>query len=167
MMHIEEMLLKALPKMRDAAGNEKLKAGLETYRTHCEAQAQVVREIFNSHSLPAREKKCDAMMGVLQRGQQFIVRSGTGPVLDAALLSVIFKIVGYKLGSYRSLVSWANAMTAKEVSRLLQRGLRSEEEADSRFEAFAAASNESAAAEERDSVRKVTRAPRRETIPSF
>jgi ferritin-like metal-binding protein YciE len=160
MVHVEEMLLKALPKMREAAQSDGFKNALEAYRGNSQTQVEIVRSIFSSHDLPAREKKCEAMMGVLLRGQQFIVRSGSGLALDAALLCVANKISGYKLGSYRSLVGWAEAMKADKVAKMLHRSLRMEESASERFEALGAACNSGAATQVVESARKSPPKPR-------
>jgi ferritin-like metal-binding protein YciE len=166
MIHIEDMLLKALPKMRDSVEAEPLKEALEAYREECEKQVEMVREIFSTHSLPAREKKCEAMMGVLTRGQQFMIRSKKGPTLDAALLSIVFKVFGYKLASYRCLVAWASAMDAAKVSNLLRTAVTGEERSATGFRPFADKGHNIAASEESDEIRSASRKVRRQPVPT-
>src|SRR5688500_4516148 len=82
MLHIKEMLLKALHRMNSAATKPELKKALDAYRLDAQKQGEKLRETFQSSEMFAREKKCDGMMGVLLKGQQIMQRTGPGPTLD-------------------------------------------------------------------------------------
>ena len=160
MVHVEEMLSKAFPKMREAAEAAAIKTAFETNRLSSQQQVEMVRSIFAAHELPAREKKCEAMMGMLLRGQQFMLRSGPASALDAALLSVARKISNYKLGSYATMAAWAVAMEAPKVSKNLLKALKLETEASQRVELLVAQANSSAAKQATEAARKPNPKPR-------
>jgi ferritin-like metal-binding protein YciE len=162
MLHVEELLLKSLPKMKEASHSEDLKEAFDDYRVEVQAQSKRVRDLFQLFELPPREKKCDAMMGLLVRGQQLMQRSGSSPALDAALLCQTRKITGYKLAAYGSLAVWAKGMQEKEAARALEKSLTSEEKSDAKIEALLAPCNSEAAKQNEEVARRpVPRAPKR------
>ena len=158
MLHIEEMLLKALPRMSAAAESAALKEALEAYRLAVQSQSEKLRLIFRFFETFAREKKCDGMMGLLGRGQQLIQRTGRGPTLDAALLAVCRRITGYNQAAYGSLHSWAKLIIAdeQEMVKLLKELLRNEVEADLRFSRLSTACDLAASNQTVESVRRTT-----------
>jgi ferritin-like metal-binding protein YciE len=163
MVHIKEMLLKALLRMDTAATNVAFKKALGTYRAEVQKQSDKLRKIFQALEVSAREKKCDGMMGVLLKGQQMIQRVGQGPALDAALLAICRKVTGYNLASYASLVSWGKAIVEGENQTVaaLKELLRIEMEADLRFSRLAAECDREAATQNTDSARRASAPPRK------
>ncbi|HTG44822.1 MAG TPA: DUF892 family protein [Verrucomicrobiae bacterium] len=161
MLHVEELLLKSLPKMRDAATSETLKTTLESYRVAAQGQAQRIREVFDSFDLPKREKKCDAMMGLLVKGQQMMQRSGSSATLDAALVSLSRRINGYKVVSYQSVAAWAKLFKQKEIAKGLEKTAKAEQEAGAEFDGLTIEMNASAAEQMEDSVRPPVARPKR------
>lgn len=162
LLHVEELLLKSLPKMKEASFSEDLKEALEDYRVEVQGQSKRVRDLFQLFELPPREKKCDAMMGLLIRGQQLMQRSGPGPALDAALICQTRKIIGYTVAAYASVAAWAKAMQEKEAARALEKSFHIEQKAAESFETLAAPSiNEAAKQAEEAARRPIPRAPKR------
>jgi ferritin-like metal-binding protein YciE len=140
MLHVEGMLLKALLRMQTAIRGETLKEEIDAYREHARVHVDEIKEMLERFELPLREKKCDAMMGLLLKGQHLLQRSGTGAVLDAAILSVCRKINSYKVASYSSLQSWAKIILPEEPAVLtaLKELLQNETAAAARFTKLAA-----------------------------
>ena len=166
MLHIKEMLLKALLRMDAATTSSTLKEALAAYRGEAQKQGEKLRKIFQSLDVAAREKKCDCMMGILLNGQQMIQRMGPGPALDAILLGLCRKVTGYNVACYGSLVSWARALVQSENQTVnaLKELLRTEMEADLRFSRLAAECDRDAANQTADSPRPAAtaRKPARE-----
>ena len=165
MLHIQEMLLKALPRMSAAAEGDSFKEALEAYRLDIQQQSEKLRTIFRFFEMFAREKKSDGMMGLLTKGQQLIQRTGRGPTLDAALLSVCRKITGYTQAAYCSLHSWAKLIMKTEPATVtsLKELLRNEMQADVRFSRLVAECDPEAANQTVESVRRPGAPPRRVT----
>jgi ferritin-like metal-binding protein YciE len=140
MLHVEGMLLKALLRMQTAIRGESLKDEIDSYREHAREHMDEIKQMLEQFELPLREKKCDAMMGLLLKGQHLLQRSGGGAVLDAAILSVCRKISAYKVASYSSLYSWAKIILAQEQAVLtaLKDLLQNETAAAARFTKLAA-----------------------------
>jgi ferritin-like metal-binding protein YciE len=158
MLHVQEMLLKALPRMSAAAEGAAFKEALEAYRLDLQKQSEKLRLIFRFFEMFAREKKCDGMMGLLVKGQQLIQRTGRGPALDAALLSVCRKITGYTQAAYSSLHLWSKLIMKSEPATVtsLKELLRNEMEADLRFSRLAAECDLEAANQAVESVRRAS-----------
>src|SRR5688500_4199843 len=162
LLHVEELLLKSLPKMKEAATAEGLKEALEEYRETVQDDAKRVRDVFQLYEVPPREKKCDAMMGLLTRGQQLMQRSGPGAALDAALVSQARKIISYKVAAYDGVSDWARQLQAREVAKILDKSLKVENESESEFEGMAKDCNSEAAKQVEETARKpIVRAPKR------
>ena len=163
MLHINEMLLKALPRMSAAAEAVAFKEAAESYRIEVQTQSEKLRLIFHFFEMFAREKKCDAMLGLLGRGQQLIQRTGRGPALDAGLLSICRKITGYNRAAYGSLHSWAKLIMCEEPDMVnsLKELFRKEMDADLRFSRLASACDGAASDQKVESVRRATTARRK------
>lgn len=136
-LHVEELLQKALPKMRDAAEGPELKKLISNHLTQTQNQSTRLQKVFAIFELPAREKKCEAMLGLLVECQQLIQRSKPSPTLDAALVCALQKIESYEAISYRSLASWAKLLGEKEAAKHLAATLTEEESALERLTALA------------------------------
>jgi ferritin-like metal-binding protein YciE len=162
LLHVEELLLKSLPKMKEAATADNLKAALDDYREAVQLGAKRVRDVFQLYEVPPREKKCDAMMGLLTRGQQLMQRSGPGAALDASLVVQARKIIGYKIAAYEAVSDWARQLHAKEVAKTLDKSLKAETENATEFQDLAPDCNAEAAKQSEESARKpIARVPRR------
>ncbi|HVK58762.1 MAG TPA: DUF892 family protein [Candidatus Kapabacteria bacterium] len=162
LLHVEELLLKSLPKMKEAASDEALKVSLEDYRENVQDCAKRVRDVFQLYEVPPREKKCDAMMGLLTRGQQLMQRSGPGAALDAALVSQMRKIISYKVAAYDGVADWARKLHAKEVAKNLEKIEKAETEFLTVFEKLSEQCNTEAAKQVEETARKpAARGPRR------
>src|SRR5688572_30088603 len=154
LLHVEELLLKSLPKMKEAASSEPLKEALEEYREAVQQGAKRVRDVFQLYEVPPREKKCDAMMGLLIRGQQLMQRSGPGAALDATLVVQARKIIAYKVAAYDAVSDWARQLHAKEVAKTLDKSLKAENENASEFQELAPDCNVEAAKQVEETARK-------------
>ena len=144
MLHMQGIVLKALFRMRTAVTDPGVKEALASYEKLVKEQTGTLTKIYAASEILPKEKKCDGMMGVLLKGQQFMLRSGAGPSLDAALLSICSKVASYKAASLSSLASWARFCLPDETrgARLLDQVTQREKEALERFEKLVAKCDE-------------------------
>ena len=126
-LHAENMLVKALPKMRDAADSPALSSLFETHLAETRKHVTRLETIFRSLGLPAREKKCEGMLGLLMEGQHLMQRSKPSPAPDAALGCGARKIEHFEAVSYHCLSQWARVLGDAESAALLEETLREEE----------------------------------------
>ena len=125
----EKQILKALPKMAKAAEHEDLKQGFEEHLSQTEEHVNRLEEVFEKLGQKAKAKKCKAMMGIIEEGQE-LIKEKAG---DAALIGAAQKVEHYEIASYGSLVSWAELLQEDDVAHLLEETLDEEKETDERL----------------------------------
>ena len=81
--YAEKQIYKSLPKMAKAAQSDQLRAAFEKHRGETEGQIERLEEIFQMLGKPARGKKCDAIEGLLDEGEQIMDEYKGAPALDA------------------------------------------------------------------------------------
>ena len=140
----EKQLLKALPKMAKAAEHEELKAAFETHLEETQTHVQRLEEVFEAFGETAKGKKCKAMQGLVEEGQDLIEEEEG----DAALICAAQKIEHYEIASYGSLRTWAEMLDEAEAVDLLQETLDEEKATDEKLTEIAeSAANPDDAAE--------------------
>ncbi|MHC1764770.1 MAG: ferritin-like domain-containing protein [Verrucomicrobiia bacterium] len=125
----EKQLLKALPKMAKAAQNEELKEAFETHQDETQTQIERLEKVFEVLGETAKGKKCKAMQGLIEEGQDLIKEDGG----DAALICAAQKIEHYEIASYGSLRAWADLLDEAEASDLFQETLDEEKSTDEKL----------------------------------
>src|SRR5437016_5158065 len=68
----EKHLVKALPKMAKAATSAELKQAFETHRGQTEEHVSRLEKVFEMLEKRAVAKKCEAMQGLIEEGQEAI-----------------------------------------------------------------------------------------------
>src|SRR5712675_1720090 len=118
----EKQLVKALPKMAKAADNEELKAAFESHLEETQSHVERLEEVFQIFDETAKAKKCKAMQGLVEEGQE-IIDDEQG---DAALICAAQKVEHYEIASYGSLRAWARLMAEEDAVELLEQTLEEE-----------------------------------------
>src|SRR6185436_7971107 len=68
----EKQLLKALPKMAKAARHEELREAFESHLHETEEHVRRLEQVFRVMDQPVKAKKCKAMQGLIEEGQEII-----------------------------------------------------------------------------------------------
>lgn len=130
----EQQIIEAFPHHIDTATLPELK---ETMREHLrETENQVVRleRIFEILHEPIREKKCEAMEGLLNEAKNIVKGIQDSPALDAAIIAALQKVEHYEMASYGALRSFAKHLKCEsEIADLLQETLDEEGSADKKL----------------------------------
>ena len=66
----EKKILAALPKMVKAAQSEELKAAFQKHEGETEGHVERLDKVFAELDEPPRSKTCDAIVGIIQEGQE-------------------------------------------------------------------------------------------------
>ena len=85
--YAEKKILTALPKMAKAAQNEDLTAAFEKHHGETEEQIARLEQVFELIEEKFQGKKCAAIEGILEEGQEIMKEYKGSPALDAGLLS--------------------------------------------------------------------------------
>jgi ferritin-like metal-binding protein YciE len=73
--------------MAKAAQSEELKAAFEKHEAETEEHVARLDQVFEEIEETARGKTCDAIMGIIEEGQQVMKEFKGAPALDAGLLA--------------------------------------------------------------------------------
>lgn len=125
----ERQLIKALPKMAKAAENDQLREGFEEHLQQTEEHARRVEQVFEHFGEKAKAKRCKAMLGLLEEGQE-LIKEKAG---DAALICAAQKVEHYEIAAYGSLKSWAEVLDENDAAELLDQTLEEEKETDQKL----------------------------------
>jgi len=80
----EKKILSALPKMAQAAQSQDLKAAFEKHESETEEHVDRLEMVFGEIDEAPRGKTCDAIMGIIEEGQEVMKEFKGAPALDAA-----------------------------------------------------------------------------------
>jgi ferritin-like metal-binding protein YciE len=126
----EKKILSTLPKMAKAAQSKDLKAAFEQHETQTEQHVSRLEQVFEEFDASPRGKTCDAIMGIIEEGQEIIKEFKGTPALDAGLLAAAQAVEHYEIARYGTLRTWAAELGLKNSVKLLETTLREEETTD-------------------------------------
>jgi ferritin-like metal-binding protein YciE len=84
----EKKILGALPKMAKAAQSPQLKAAFEKHETETEKQVERLEQVFEEIDETPRGKTCDAIMGIIEEGQEVLKESGRRALRNISLRDI-------------------------------------------------------------------------------
>jgi ferritin-like metal-binding protein YciE len=128
--YAEKKILSALPKMAKAAQNEDLRGAFEKHKTETEGQIDRLEQVFQLIEEKPQGKKCAAIEGILDEGQEIIKEYKGSPALDAGLVSAAQAVEHYEIARYGTLRTWAEELGLNQAMKLLQQTLDQEEATD-------------------------------------
>jgi ferritin-like metal-binding protein YciE len=126
----EKQLTESLPKMKEAASSPDLALAFEDHLHVTEDQVKRLEKIFSLLGEEADSKKCKAMAGLIEEGEEVIKNTDDGTATrDVGLIISAQKVEHYEIAAYGSLRQLAKAISP-EVSALLEATLQEEKETD-------------------------------------
>lgn len=128
--YAEKKILTALPKMAKAAQNEELAAAFEKHHGETEEQVSRLEQVFELIDEKPQGKKCAAIEGIIEEGQEIIKEYKGSPALDAGLLAAAQAVEHYEISRYGTLKAWAEELGLEDAAKLLGETLDEEEATD-------------------------------------
>ena len=122
--------MKALPKMAKKATSEDLGAAFKTHLGETEQQVVRLEKIFEILGKAARGKKCPAIDGIIEEGQEMIKEAKDDTVRDAGMLAAAQAVEHYEIARYGTLKAWAAKLGMDDVAALLGETLEEEKATD-------------------------------------
>ena len=127
----EKKILSALPKMAKAAQSKDLKAAFQKHETETEEHVARLEKVFAEIDEAPRGKTCDAIMGIIEEGQEKVMKEFKGaPALDAGLLAAAQAVEHYEIARYGTLKTWAAELGLNQSVKLLEATLAEEKKTD-------------------------------------
>ncbi|MEN9675205.1 MAG: hypothetical protein RIS76_1101 [Verrucomicrobiota bacterium] len=129
----EHRLVKALPKMAEAATHDELKAAFKAHLVETEGHIKKVEQVFQAFGKEPKSAKCEATVGLLKEADEIAEDNEGSPTINAALISAAQKVEHYEIASYGCLRTWAELLGNKNATKLLSEILAQEKAADEKL----------------------------------
>ena len=136
----EKKILSALPKMAKAAHSDELRAAFEKHEAETQGQVERLELVFEEIDQAPRGKTCDAIMGIIEEGQEIMKEYKGMPALDAGLLAAAQAVEHYEISRYGSLKTWASELGLTQAAKLLEETLSEEKKTDATLSKLAESS---------------------------
>ncbi len=143
----EQRIAKALPKVIKAATCEKLQQALQNHLSETEEHAARCEKIFEAFGEKPRARKCPAMAGILEEGEQIISENKKSPAINAAIIYACQKVEHYEIASYGALRTWAELLGNEAAADAIEEILDQEKEADHVLNELSGSKNQEALSE--------------------
>ena len=127
----EKKLVKTLPKLEDAATTQQLKNAFANHLRQTEEHVTRLENVFSMIGEDADAKKCPAMAGIIDEGEDIIDDTDTGSAQrDVGLIFAGQKAEHYEIATYGGLVQLAKNLGYSEAANLMEQTLSEEKQAD-------------------------------------
>ena len=132
LLHAENQLVKALPKMAKAAHDEQLKTAFQDHLEQTKGHVERLKQAFEMLGETARAKPCKGMAGLVEEGSETIDEGKElDPVgADLALIAAAQRVEHYEIAAYGTAATLAEKINREDVAQLLNETLEEEKEAD-------------------------------------
>jgi uncharacterized protein (TIGR02284 family) len=145
----ERELVETLPEMQEAATSSELKSAFEQHLAETETHVSRLEQIFGILGLEVDSRKCDAMAGILDEGEEIISATEEGTAQrDVGLIFAGQKVEHYEIASYGGMIALAKTLGYYEVAELLVMTLDEEKTADATLTGIAEGQANVAASQE-------------------
>jgi ferritin-like metal-binding protein YciE len=126
----ENQLVKALPKMAQAATAPKLKAGFKKHLNQTKEHVRRLERIFKDMKEGPHGKHCNGMEGLIKEGSEAISEDPGDEELDAALIAAAQHVEHYEMAGYGCVRTWARLLGERDAARLLEKTFKEEKQTD-------------------------------------
>jgi ferritin-like metal-binding protein YciE len=116
--------------MAKAAQSEEVKAAFQKHESETEMHVQRLDEVFAELDETPRAKTCDAIIGIIDEGQEVMKEYKGTPALDAGLLAAAQAVEHYEISRYGTLKTWAQELGLDESVTLFSLTLGEEKKTD-------------------------------------
>jgi ferritin-like metal-binding protein YciE len=129
----ENQIVKALPKMAQAATDQSLRAAFEEHLAQTQGQVRRLEQIFERLEKSPGGKTCKGMQGLLAEGQELLKEDAEPAVLDAGLIAAAQRVEHYEIAGYGTVRTYATLLGDERAVRLLQQTLDEEGATDKKL----------------------------------
>ena len=116
--------------MAKAAHSPDLKAAFEKHEMETEGHVDRLEKIFEAIDETPRGKTCEAIVGIIEEGQEIIKEFKGAPALDAGLVAAAQAVEHYEIARYGTLKTWASELGLDQAVKLLETTLAEERKTD-------------------------------------
>ena len=133
----ENRIIKALPKMVEAANSPDLRAAFEKHLQQTRRHAERLEQILRSLDQSPKGKKCKGMEGIIDEGEDLMEEDAPESVADAALIAAAQRVEHYEIAAYGTVRTYARRLGFEDQAELLNQTLQEEGETDKKLTSLA------------------------------
>jgi ferritin-like metal-binding protein YciE len=130
---IEQELVKALPKMAEAATDIDLKEALQDHLNETEFQVKRLEDIFDLMNEDKEGLESDAIRGLVKDAEWLVKNVEEGDALDTAIIAACRTVEHLEISKYMAAQEWAEMLGDEGVSSLLEETFEEEEKAEEKL----------------------------------
>jgi len=139
LLHAENQIVKALPKMIKSASNPELQTAFEEHLEETKGHVNRLEQVMGMLGMPAKGKTCKAMQGIIEEGKEVMSEDAEDEVMDAGLIGAAQKVEHYEIATYGTLCTYAELLGLQDAKRLLGQTLEEEKRTDQKLTELAEA----------------------------
>jgi len=126
----ETQLLRALPKMAEAASTDELRAAFEDHLVQTRTHVERLDDIFDELQDIPGGGDCKAMKGLVAEASEAIASLPQSAVRDASLIAAVQRVEHYEMAGYGCVRTFAKLLGRNFIAEQLQTTLDEEKAAD-------------------------------------
>jgi ferritin-like metal-binding protein YciE len=127
----EKKLVKKLSRLSEASTSPQLKDALDNHLAKSRVHVERLEKVFNLIGEEADSKKCPAMSGIIEEGEDIIDDTDQGSAQrDVGIIFAAQKAEHYEIATYGGLAQLAKTLGYIEAKNLLGQTLEEEKQAD-------------------------------------
>jgi len=130
LMSAEQQLVKALPKMAQAASHDELRSAFDQHLEETRGHVMRLETIFAGLGAEPSGERCKAMEGLIAEGEEVIATTGDPAAKDAALIAAAQRVEHYEIAAYGTAKTLAGELDNGDAQDLLDQTLDEEAKAD-------------------------------------
>ncbi len=132
LLHAENQLVKALPKMAKAAKDTDLKTAFQDHLEQTKEHVERLKQAFEILGEKPKAKPCKGMAGLVEEGTEVITegKQMEEAPADLALIGAAQRVEHYEIAAYGTARAIAEQMDRQDIVNLLSQTLAEEEKAD-------------------------------------
>ncbi len=126
----ENQILKALPKLAEAAKSEKLAQAFTSHLEETKTHVSRLEKIFESLDFGPGGEHCSGAEGLIKEGEDMIGMDAEPRVKDVGLVCAAQRVEHYEMAGYGGAVALATSLGYGEAAEILRKTLEEEGKAD-------------------------------------
>jgi ferritin-like metal-binding protein YciE len=129
----ESQILKALPKMIEAASEPELQHAFKEHLEKSEGHIERLDRALAEAGSTKGRKKCKGMEGLIEEGEEHLKAQTEPAVKDATLIAAAQRVEHYEMAAYGCARTYAQHLNQSSAAQLLEQTLEEEKEADKKL----------------------------------
>jgi ferritin-like metal-binding protein YciE len=129
----EQQLVKALPKLAEAASSPDLKEALSSHLEETKSHVSRLEQVFSLLDEIAESKRCKGMQGLIAEGDEAIKHGKQGELRDLAIIAGGQRVEHYEISAYGTAKAIATKLGLEAVVGILSQTEKEEGAADAKL----------------------------------